>query len=251
VAAPARGYAAADLSGLDERTRSTRTVASGDPGGLAGWVVGIIDAIGAPGVGVLIALENVFPPIPSEVILPFAGFSASRGDLDPVLAWAAATAGALVGAYVLYAVGALVGYDAVHRLAGKRWFVLFSQADLHRGERFFDAHGSKVVLLGRFVPFVRSVVSVPAGFARMPLWRFTLLTVVGSGLWNALFLFLGYHLGDRWEQVQSALQPISWTVTVLLLVGAALLVRRRLRARRMGRGDAVTDRGAGERAVRR
>lgn len=202
-----------------------------DLGGVAGWVVDIIDGVGAPGVGALIALENIFPPIPSEVILPFAGFTASRGDLNPVLAWVAATVGAVVGAYVLYAVGALIGFDKAHELAGKRWFVLFSQADLARGERFFDAHGSKVVLLGRFVPFVRSVVSVPAGFARMPLWRFTALTAIGSGLWNAIFIYAGYRLGNRWEQVQQYLQPISYTVSAALLIGLVLLIVRRARRR--------------------
>ena len=163
----------------------------GDLGGLAGWVVDVIDGIGAPGVGALIALENVFPPIPSEVIFPFAGFDASRGDLDPMPAWAAATVGAIIGAYVLYAVGALIGYDKVNELAGKRWFVLFGQADLARGERLFSEHGSKVVLLGRFIPFFRSIMSVPSGFARMPLWRFTALTALGSGLWNAVFSYAG------------------------------------------------------------
>ncbi len=206
-------------------------MASSDLGGIAGWVVGVIDSIGPVGVGALIALENVFPPIPSEVILPFAGFSASRGDLDPLLAWVAATVGALVGAYVLYAVGALIGYDKVHRLAGKRWFVLFSQADLARGERFFDDHGSKVVLLGRFVPFVRSVVSVPAGFARMPLWRFTALTAIGSGLWNALFIYAGYRLGDRWDQVQQYLQPISYVAVAALSAGLLFLIVRQTRRR--------------------
>ena len=206
-------------------------MAAGELGGLAGWVVDVIDSIGVVGVGVLIALENIFPPIPSEVILPFAGFSAARGSLDPVLAWVAATVGAVVGAYVLYGVGAFVGYDRVHQLAGKRWFVLFSQRDLARGERFFDRHGSKVVLLGRFVPFVRSVVSVPAGFARMPLARFTLLTAIGSGLWNALFIYAGYRLGDRWEQVQQYLQPISYTVVAALLITGALLVARQVRYR--------------------
>ena len=91
------------------RKGGRRVTGDGDLGGLAGWVVGVIDGLGAPGVGLLIALENVFPPIPSEVILPFAGFTASRGDLDPVLAWAAANVGAVVGAYVFYAVGALIG----------------------------------------------------------------------------------------------------------------------------------------------
>lgn len=143
-------------------------MASGDVSGLAGWVVDVLDRIGAPGVGALIALENVFPPIPSEVILPFAGLSAARGDLDPVPAWLAATTCAVVGAYVLYAVGSPDRLRQGARARGKRWFLLLSQADLARGERFLDEHGSKVVLFGRFIPFVRSVVSVPAGFARMP-----------------------------------------------------------------------------------
>ncbi len=203
-----------------------------DPGGIAGWVVGVIDAVGEVGVGALIALESIIPPIPSEVVLPFAGFSASRGDISLVLAWVAATVGSLVGAYVLYAVGALVGYDRLHELAGKPWFVLLSSGDLRRGERFFDDHGGKVVLLGRCVPFLRSVVSVPAGLDRMPLGRFTVLTLIGSGIWNALFLGLGYRLGDRWEQVQGWLQPVSYGVLALVLAGLAVLVARKVRARR-------------------
>lgn len=204
-------------------------MATGELGGLAGWVVDVIDSIGAVGVGALVALENISPPIPSEVILPFAGFSAARGSLNPVLAWVAATIGAVIGAYVLYGIGALVGYDRVHQLAGKRWFVLFSQRDLARGERFFHDHGGKVVLLARFVPFLRSVVSVPAGFTRMPLGRFTMLTAIGSGVWNALFIYAGYRLGDQWEQVQQYLQPISYTVVAALLITGALLVARQVR----------------------
>lgn len=205
---------------------------SSDFDGVAGWVVDIIDSIGEVGVGALIALENVFPPIPSEVILPFAGFSASQGNLNLVLAWVAATIGALLGAYILYAVGALVGHDRIHELASKRWFVLFSQSDLARGDRFFNDHGAKVMLLARCVPLVRSVVSVPAGVARMPLWRFTALTAIGSGVWNALFIYAGYRLGNNWTQVQQYLQPVSYVVAGVLLVGVAFLVTRRLRDRR-------------------
>ncbi len=200
-------------------------------GGLSGRVVDLVDRIGEPGVGLLIALETVFPPIPSEVVLPFAGFAAARGDLDLVLAWAAATVGALLGSYVLYAVAALVGYDRVHALAGKRWFLLFSQADLARGERFFDRHGGKVVLLARFVPFLRSIVSVPAGFARMPLGRFTALTALGSGIWNALFLYAGYRLGADWERVQTWLGPVGYAVAGLVVVVLTWLVARQVRQR--------------------
>ena len=200
-------------------------------GGIGAWAVGVVEQLGAPGVGVLIALETLLPPVPSEVVLPFAGFSASRGTFTPLAAWVAATTGSLVGAYLLYAVGALVGAERLHVLAGKRWFVLFSSADLARGERFFAQHGGKVVLLGRLAPFVRSVVSVPAGATRMPLGRFTALTATGSGVWNAAFLALGYTLGERWEQARQYAQPLGYAVLVAAVVGVVLLVLRRSRRR--------------------
>ena len=208
------------------------SAATPDLGAVAGWVVDVIQSIGALGVGVLILLENVFPPLPSEVVLAFAGFSVSQGVLNGPLAWVAATAGSLAGAYVLYAVGALVGYDRLHDLAGKRWFVLFTQTDLRRGERFFDRHGSKVVLLARVVPLLRSIVSVPAGITRMPLARFTVLTVLGSGVWNALFLYAGYRLGVRWDEVGQYLQPVSYAVLGVVLLALVVLTARTLRRRR-------------------
>jgi membrane protein DedA with SNARE-associated domain len=197
--------------------------------GLAGWVVDVIDKIGAVGVGLLIAAENVFPPIPSEVILPFAGFSASQGDINTVAAWAAATIGALVGAYLLYGVGALIGYERLEVLAGKSWFILFGQSDLARGKRFFDRHGPRIVLIGRFIPLVRSIVSVPAGATRMPLPTFTLLTVIGAGIWNAVFIALGYQLGERWDRVEGWIEPLGYAVLALIVVWVAWLAVRKLR----------------------
>jgi membrane protein DedA with SNARE-associated domain len=212
------------------------------PGGLAGWVVDVVERIGAVGVGALIALENVFPPIPSEIILPFAGFSAAQGDVNVVAAWIAATIGALLGAWILYGVGAAIGYDRVHELAGKRWFVLFGQKDLERGERFFDRHGTQVVFFARFIPLVRSIVSVPAGMERMPLVRFSALTALGSGIWNALFIWLGYELGDRWEQVERWVQPVSYLVVVLLAAALVWLAVRKLRSvRKRDAGAAAPD----------
>ncbi len=198
--------------------------------GLQGWALTVVERLGEAGVGALIALENLVPPVPLEVVLPFAGYVASQGRLDPVLVWAAATAGALLGAYVLYAVGALVGPRRLHDLAGKRWPVLFGQTDLACGERFFALHGGKVVLLGRLAPFVRSVVSVPAGATRMPLVRFSALTTVGSGVWNGIFVGLGYSLGERWEQAERYAQPLGYAVLVAAVVGLAVLVVRRRRA---------------------
>ena len=201
-------------------------------GGLAGWVVGVIDAVGAPGIALLILLENVFPPIPSELVLAFAGFSAAGGGVSPLAAWLAATAGSVGGAYVLYAVGARLGYERLHALAGHRWFVLFNQRDLARGERFFRDHGGKVVLLARLVPVLRSVVSIPAGMTRMPLGRFTLLTAVGSGVWNAGLIFAGYRLGERWQDVSRYVSPVSQVLLAVLALYVVLRVVQRVRERR-------------------
>lgn len=207
-------------------------MASEDVGGIAGWVIDVVDSIGEVGVGVLIALENVFPPIPSEVILPFAGFSAQQGDINGVLAWVAATIGALVGAWILYGVGRILSYERVHELAGKPWFVLFSQGDLERGDRFFDRYGSWVVFFGRFIPLVRSIVSVPAGMDAMPIVRFTVLTAVGSGIWNAVFIVVGHQLGDRYDQVERYVAPASYAVVAVLLLALVWLVVRRVRSSR-------------------
>jgi membrane protein DedA with SNARE-associated domain len=190
-----------------------------------------VDRLGEVGVGLLIFLENIVPPVPSEVILPLAGFRARTGALNVWLVWPAATAGSVLGALVLYGVGAWLGYDRLHALAGKRWFILTSQSDLDRGDRIFERHGGKMVLLGRCVPLIRSVVSIPAGIAKMPLPRFLTLTAAGSGVWNALFIGLGWILGDQWGRVQGWLGPVSYVVIGLVVVGLAWLAVRKLRSR--------------------
>ena len=208
---------------------------------VTGWLFGVVDRLGAAGIGLLILLENVVPPVPSEVILPLGGFRAQAGALDVVAVWAAATVGAVAGALVLYGVGHRLGYERVHRLAGPRWFLLSTQEDLDRGRALFDRHGSVIVLVGRCVPLVRSLVSVPAGIAGMPLMRFTLLSALGSAVWNALFVGLGWFLGDRWELVERYTGPISAAVAVLGAIAIGRLVVRRLRA---GRAPAEAGRRA-------
>jgi membrane protein DedA with SNARE-associated domain len=203
-------------------------VAAEESGGVTGWVIDVVDAIGEIGVGVLIALENLVPPIPSEVILPLAGFRANEGELNLLLTWMAATIGALVGAIVLYGIGRGVGYERLEELAGKPWFIFFGRKDLERGERFFERHGAKIVLLGRCVPLVRSVVSVPAGLAEMPLPKFLLYTAIGSGVWNALFIGLGYALGDQYDRVEGWVQPISYAVLAALVAWLAVLAFRKV-----------------------
>lgn len=199
--------------------------------GITGWVIDVMDSIGEIGVGVLIAVENLFPPIPSEVILPLAGFRAHEGEMNVVLAWIAATIGALVGALILYGLGAVIGYDRLHDLAGKRWFFVLGQKDLERGERFFEQHGAKIVLIGRCIPLVRSVVSVPAGLARMPLPTFVLFTILGSAVWNALFIGAGWVLGDNYERVERWVQPFSYLVVGVIAVWLVVLAVRKIRRR--------------------
>lgn len=195
------------------------------------WVFSIVDRLGEIGIGLLIFLENVVPPIPSEVILPLAGFRARTGALNIWLTWPLATLGSVLGALALYALGKWLGYDRLHDLAGRPWFFITSQKDLDRGQRVFRHHGGKMVLLGRCVPVIRSVVSIPAGICGMPLPRFLLLTTIGSGVWNALFIGLGWILGQNWDRVQTWLGPVTYVVLGLAVVGVIWLAVRKARGR--------------------
>jgi membrane protein DedA with SNARE-associated domain len=197
--------------------------------GLAGWTVDVVEALGPPGVGLLVALENVFPPLPSEVILPVAGFVASQGGMGLIAAIMAATIGSLAGALLLYALGARVGR---HRL--RRWATrtpLVDVRDLDRAEAWFARHGGKAVLLGRCMPVVRSFVSIPAGVARMSMLPFVLYTTIGSGLWNTLFILGGYQLGARWENIGRYSDVINYTVIGLIVALIVRFVTIRLRHR--------------------
>lgn len=193
------------------------------------WVVDVIERLGVMGVGLLIFLENVLPPIPSEVILPFAGFTAQQGDLSAIGAWMAASIGSLAGALFLYGVGWSIGEERLRDLSRKRWFVLFGEKDFERGRTFFDRHGGAVVFFARFIPLVRSVVSVPAGIERMPLMRFALLTLAGSAIWNGVFIGLGWVLGDNWDVVEAYMGPLSYLVVALLAVAVVVLIVRKVR----------------------
>ncbi|MET9295303.1 DedA family protein [Streptomyces sp. NPDC003077] len=196
-------------------------IAASDPSaapldGVAGWAADLMESIGAAGAGTAIALENLFPPLPSEVILPLAGFTASQGriGLIAVLVWT--TVGSVVGAVALYAVGALLGRDRTVALAAR--IPLVKASDILRTEAWFARHGTKAVFFGRMVPIFRSMISVPAGVERMPMRIFLTLTTLGSLIWNALFVMAGYLLGSRWQQVTSLVDTYS-----KIVLGAAVL----------------------------
>jgi membrane protein DedA with SNARE-associated domain len=203
-------------------------------GGLVGWVLDVIEALGAVGVGLLVALESVFPPIPSEVVLPLAGFLAGQGRMGFGAVVAFATAGSLLGALVLYRLGTVLGTDRLERLADR--LPLMDARDVQRADAWMVRHGSWAVLLGRMVPGVRSLVSIPAGVQRMPLWRFVLLTTVGSAVWNVLFVGLGFLLGEEWERVGAYSDLLNY-----LVVGAVVLVLGVIAGRRVHRHRAGLD----------
>lgn len=178
------------------------------------------------------ALENIFPPIPSELILLLAGFNVSEGRFGLVGAVLAATVGSVVGAYFLYAVGRLVRDERLERfLAGAGRFVGLKRADVHKGFLWFERHGTAVVLFGRLIPVVRSVVSIPAGSDKMPIGRFTLLTAAGSLVWNTVWVAVGWGLGDQWEKAGKWGDYLQYGVVALAAVGFVVLVVRSRRAR--------------------
>ena len=191
-------------------------------------------ALGEIGVGVLTLVENVFPPIPSEVILPLAGYLANRGRLDVVGVLIAATAGSLLGALLLYTLGALLGRDRSKRLLAR--LPLVDVEDIDRAAGWFDRHGSAAVFFGRLIPGVRSLISLPAGAARMSVLHFTALTLAGSALWNGLLVGAGYALGTQWRVVDRYAGVLDWIVIAVLAAVIGLGVVRRLR---QPRGDQV------------
>ncbi|HET7326494.1 MAG TPA: DedA family protein [Nocardioidaceae bacterium] len=195
-------------------------------GGIAGWAVDLMETLGGPGAGVAIALENLFPPLPSEVILPAAGFTASQGDftLGGAIFWT--TLGSVVGALVLYWLGALLGARRMRLIAVR--LPLVKLDDVTKSEEWFARHGGKAVFFGRMVPIFRSFISIPAGIERMPLLRFLLLTTAGSLIWNTIFVLAGYTLGENWHQVEAWVSPVSNLVIIAVLVAVAYFVGSRL-----------------------
>lgn len=198
-----------------------------------------METIGAPGAAIAIAAENLFPPIPSEVILPLAGFTAAQGgfSLAEALIWT--TVGSVVGALALYTLGRLLGHDRMVWLADK--MPLVRSSDIGKTVAWFDRHGSKAVLFGRMLPIFRSLISIPAGIERMPVWKFGLLTLIGSAVWNAIFVVLGFTLGRNWELIEPWADTLQWVVIgAVVLVVVWWVVKRIIENRRLGNTETAS-----------
>ena len=193
------------------------------------WVVLVMRTVGSPGVGLATALETVFPPVPSELVLPLAGYTASQGYYTVLAAVAWATAGSLAGALLLYWLGAAWGLERICALADR--IPLMHAHDVRRAVAWFGRHGRTAVFVGRLVPGVRSLISIPAGIDRMPLLRFCVFTTAGSLVWNAALILAGYELGEQWHVVEGYVGPVSNVVYVLIGLALVVVAARRLRHR--------------------
>lgn len=197
--------------------------------GLAGWALELMDRLGGVGAGIAIALENFFPPLPSEVILPLAGFAASLGSftLFGALFWT--TLGSVVGALGLYSIGRWVGEDRIRAVVRK--LPLVDVEDLDRSTAWFQRHGRKAVFFGRMVPVFRSLISIPAGVTRMPIWQFLAFTTAGSLIWNSIFVLAGYQLGENWSAVEPYASALQYVVIAVVVAVIGYGIVRRIRSR--------------------
>ena len=197
--------------------------------GLSDWVVDVIDRLGYVGVALLVALENLFPQIPSEIVLPFAGFVARDGKATLPGMIIAATIGSILGAWALYGIAAWIGPERLeHFLVRHGKWLRLTPADVAKAERWFDRRAVTAVLVGRCVPLIRSLVSIPAGFRRMNFGVFTLYTAIGSLIWNTALIGAGYVLRDNWQDVEPVLNIVQYVVIALIVAAIVWLLWTRV-----------------------
>lgn len=195
------------------------------------WVISIMETLGAIGVGIAVFLENVFPPIPSEVVLPLAGFTTTQGDLNVWAALMWSVIGSVSGAFLLYGLGRSIGAARLRQVADWMWLV--DATDVDKSLSWFDKYGKYSVFFGRLVPGVRSLISIPAGVDKMNPVLFGVLTAVGSTIWNAVLIWAGVWFGADWETVSMWFERYSTIIYVVIALILAyvlfVLVRRRTR----------------------
>jgi membrane protein DedA with SNARE-associated domain len=208
-----------------------RSTVSGFVGDALTWVVGLVETLGYSGLAIVVALENVFPPIPSEAVLPLAGYLVSQGRMTLWGAVLASTVGSVVGALMLYWLGYAWGEKRVRWLvqAYGRWLMI-DEDDLDRAQEWFEEHGRTAVFVARLAPLTRSVISIPAGVAKMPMGPFLLYTTLGSAIWNAVLIGAGWLLGANWGLVEKYQSLLGTAVVVLLVAVVVWFIGRRLLA---------------------
>src|SRR4051794_28755534 len=193
----------------------------------------VVDSVGYTGLAAVMLVENVLPPVPSELVLPLVGGQVAAGQLAFWAAVLASTVGSVLGAWLLYAVGRVGGRPLALRLPR---FLGVTPERLDRTERWFAGHGDAIVLLARLVPGLRSAVSIPAGTLRMPVGRFLALTAVGSAIWNAALIWVGTAMAADWESVSGAVSTVTtWALPAATAAVMLVLMVRRGRTARIAR----------------
>ena len=200
---------------------------------VASWIENLIATIGYPGIVVVMAIENIFPPIPSELVLPFAGSLSAKGEMNFWAAVAAGTIGALIGAIVLYAVGYFAREAGVRTLVASYGKYLFiSERDLDRAADWFERYGEIIIFFGRLIPLIRSIISIPAGYTRMNPVRFLVYTTLGTTVWNLILTYAGRLLGENWENILTFMDTYQYvTLAVILIAVIAFLTWRIIKHR--------------------
>jgi membrane protein DedA with SNARE-associated domain len=201
---------------------------------LVNAAVDVVDAMGLPGVFVLMLLESACIPVPSEATMLFAGFNVSNGEYSLFAATAVGSLANLVGSWIAYAVGYYGRVDILEK-HGKKLHI--KKSHLEWADRWFERHGDATVFFTRMLPIIRTFISLPAGVARMPFWRFTVFTLAGCIPWVLMLTFIGKQAGDNWEDWKDNLHYVDYAVAAAIVIGAAYLFVRARRRKKAGGGD--------------
>lgn len=195
---------------------------------LTAWIIGIMERLGYLGIALLMFLDNVFPPIPSEIIMPSAGYSASQGNLTLIGVIIAGSFGSLLAAAVLYWVGYKCSHEAIFRFVDKYGKYLFIKTDdVKKSLAWFEQYGHRIVFLGRMVPAVRSLISIPAGMSRMPFWKFMLFSSLGTVIWTTFLACVGFYLGENQALMQQIFSQVGYVIISIVLIIVAVIFYRR------------------------
>ncbi len=200
--------------------------------GITEWIIeeitAVIDVTGYAGVGFFMMLESMIAPVPSEAVMPFAGFLISEGRMTAVGVVIASTVGSMVGSTLSYVIGWYGGLPLVRRF-GK--YLLLNEHHLVQTQQFFQRYGQRTIFISRFIPVVRHLISIPAGIGHMPYGRFLLYTTLGAALWNSFLTYIGFVLRTHWSTVKAYTEWLDVVVLAMLVVGVVWFFRSRLRSR--------------------
>lgn len=189
------------------------------------WVTEIMEQFGYLGVFLMMALENVFPPIPSEIVLPFGGFLTTYTELTIVGIVIAATLGSIIGAIILYGIGMLLDVERLEKIVDRWGHILrIKKEDVHKADAWFDKYGYWTVLFCRMIPLIRSLISIPAGMSNMKFSLFLFFTTIGTLLWNIILITIGVLLGENWQDILGFMDVYSNIIYLLIVIGFVVFV---------------------------